>query len=93
MIVEMDTAFAAAQVAEAALVEPPGAWMFACSETFASQDLMVCLPAGLNGATVVRKSCVFSSLSPSVLLRYFVRFLRGHSSADDCLETITSFGI
>ena len=66
MIVEMGTAFAAAQVADAALVDPPGAWIFACSKTFASQALMVCLPAGLNGSTVVRKSCVFSSLSPSV---------------------------
>ena len=53
MIVEMGTAFAAAQVADAALVDPPGAWIFACSNTFASQALMVCLPAGLKGATVV----------------------------------------
>ena len=90
MMVEIGTALAAAQVAEAALVEPPGACIPAKSSTFVNHDRTVCLDAGLRGGTVVRSSCVLPSLPPSVLLRYSLRFSMGYSSRETCLEITMS---
>ena len=64
------------------LVEPPGACIPAKSSTFVNHDRTICLDAGLRGGTVVRTSCVLPSLSPSVLLRYSLRFSMVHSSRD-----------
>ena len=54
MMVEIGTSLAAAQVAEAALVEPPVACISAESSTFINHDCTVCLDAGLRESPVVR---------------------------------------
>ena len=56
IIVAIGTARADAQVAAAALVDPPVASMSASCSTFESQALMVVLAAGPKGFTVVLKS-------------------------------------
>ena len=40
----------------------------------------------------MRSSCVLPFLSPSVLLRYSLRFSMGHSSRETCLEITMSRG-